>query len=165
MMHSKSRTSERRRLGVQMVLRGISQAKVAQVMSVSVRSVGKWMVRYRQGGETSLATQPGAGRRPKLANRQEQAILRWFEHPATHYGFPTDLWTARRVAQLIEKKFGVHFNHRYLNQWLTERNITSQKPERVPRERDQAKIDRWVRHDWPRIKKSSPTPGVSGSHR
>lgn len=153
MTHSTSRTSERRRLAVQMVLNGTPQVEVAQLMGVSARSVRKWMRRYRRRGEEGLMTQPVTGRPPKLARRQEQSVLGWLQHPATRYGFATDLWTARRVAQLIEKKFAVHFNHRYINQWLTQRNITPQKPERVPRERDQAKIDDWRRRDWPRIQK------------
>jgi len=158
MIFSKTRTPERRRLAVQMVLNGTAQSEVARSIGVSARSVRKWMQRYRQQGETGLQTRPRAGRTPKLTRRAERSVLSWLQHPATRYGFATDLWTARRVAQLIEKKFGVQFNHRYLNQWLTRRNITPQKPERIPRERDQTKIDHWLRRDWPRIQKKRREP-------
>lgn len=63
-----------------------------------------------------------------------------------------DLWSAPRVASLIQRKFGKKFHPHYLNQWLAERRITSQKPERQARERDDREVRRWLREEWPRIK-------------
>jgi transposase len=67
------------------------------------------------------------------------------------------LWTAPRVAQLIERTFGVKFHPRYLNAWLTARDIAPQKPRRQPRERDQDEIDRWIDEDWPRLQQTART--------
>jgi transposase len=79
--------------------------------------------------------------------------LRWLADNPTEHGFPTELWTAGRLGQLIEREFGVAFNPRYLSAWLRCRGITPQKPQRVPRERDPAEIQVWLATDWPRIKK------------
>ena len=73
------------------------------------------------------------------------------------FGFSTELWTAPRVAELIRRKFRKTFHPHYVNQWLAERRITSQKPERQARERDEREVRRWLREEWPRIKK---VPGV-----
>ena len=94
---------------------------------------------------------------------QGQVALGWLTKPATEFGFATELWTAPRVAKLIEKEFGVAYHPRYLNEWLTARGITPQKPRRVPRERDQAEIDRWVAEELPRIKKKSAKTGLTSS--
>ena len=39
---------------------------------------------------------------------------------ATRYGFPTDLWTLKRIADVIEREFGVHYNTTYI--WQLPRN-------------------------------------------
>ena len=50
------------------------------------------------------------------------------------FGFDTELWTCRRLGQLIGEEWDVHMNVRYLAQWLRQRGFTPQKPQRIPRE-------------------------------
>lgn len=147
---------KRRRLAVDRVNAGYSQTEVAAFLGVEARSVRRWMKAYRQGGDEALAAKPRAGRPAHLTPTQAHTVLGWFGHSPTTFGFPTELWTAPRVASLIQERFGVRFNHRYLCAWLTQRGITPQKPERQARERDQARIDRWITDDWPRILKKGP---------
>ena len=90
-------------------------------------------------------------------------MLGWLNEPPTEHGFDTDLWTARRVAELIHTTFGVRFHPNYLRQWLAERNHTPQKPARRARQRDQAAIDRWAAGDWPRIQKRRGTTTPTSS--
>jgi len=144
---------KRRRLAVDRVNAGYSQTEVAAFLGVEPRSVRRWMKAYREGGHDALAAKPRPGRPTHLTPTQADTVLGWFRHSPTTFGFPTELWTARRVAHLIQERFGVDFNHRYLSAWLTQREITPQKPERQARERDQARIDRWIAKDWPRILK------------
>ena len=48
----------------------------------------------------------------------------------TEFGLPTELWTASRVAQVIERTYGITFHPRYLDAWLADRDITPHKPKR-----------------------------------
>jgi transposase len=100
-----------------------------------------------------LSAKPHPGRPPRLTEEREQQVLSWIRHNPTEFGFATELWTAPRVAQVIQQRFGVSFHPRYLNQWLTEHGIRPQKPERQPRERDEQAIQRWLAQDWPRLEK------------
>jgi transposase len=93
-----------------------------------------------------------------LTAEQASQVLMWLDQSPTQFGFPTERWTAPRVAELIRRSFGVEMNHRYLNAWLSARGITPQIPERVPRERDDDLIKWWVEHEWPRLKKSPREP-------
>ena len=79
--------------------------------------------------------------------------MSWLGRGARDFGFTTELWTAPRVTELIERRFGVRMNHRYVSDWLARRRITPQVPERRPRERDEGAIRAWVARDWPAIKK------------
>src|SRR5262245_51074974 len=153
---------KRRRLAVERVNAGYSQVEVAEFLGVSDRSVRRWMKTYRDGGQTALAAKPRPGRPTHLTPEQTQQVLGWFRYSPKAFGFATELWTARRVAQLIEERFGVSFHARYLNAWLTQRGITPQKPQKQARERDQIRIDRWIAFDWPRIlKKGLPKTRMS----
>jgi transposase len=147
----------RRRLAVARIRADYTQQEVAEFLGVSTRSVQRWMQAYRERGTAGLKAKPHPGATPKLSAAQERRVLQWFRHSPREFGFATELWSAPRVAQVIQRKFHKKFNWRYLNQWLAARRITSQKPERQARERDKREVRRWVREELPRIKK---VPGV-----
>jgi len=149
----KEELERRRRLGVSRVLAGYRQATVAKFLGVHPGSVSRWMKAYRRGGDKALAGSDPSGRPPKLTLRQERQVLGWFRHSPKSFGFPTELWTAARVAWVIYRKWRVKFHPRYLSQWLAERRITPQKPRFQAREQDEDEVQRWLREDWPRIKK------------
>ena len=147
---------DRRRLAVRRVEDGWSQRDVAAFLGVHPVTVGKWVARYRAKGEAGLVAKPTPGRPPFLTPDQAAPVLGWLADPPTKHGFPTDLWTARRVAELIERKLNVRFHPHYLREWLSKRDYTPQKPARPAKQRDPAEVDRWTRDDWPRIQKKSP---------
>lgn len=154
---SPTELESRRVQAVRRVTEGYSTAEVAEFFGVGQRTVRGWVRHWRRcGGDRALRAKAASGRPPKLTKTQERQVLAWLRHCPTRFGFSTSLWTAKRVAWLIAKRFNVRFNRRYLIRWLARRNITPQKPARVPRERDQDAIDHWIEHDWPRIKKKRP---------
>jgi transposase len=156
-MRSKGSASEleaRRRLAVARVNEGWAQKDVAAFLGVSTKAVSNWMAAYRKSGDDGLKGKPHPGPKPKLSKRQERAVLAWLAKSPQAFGYKTDLWTTRRLAELIEKKYGVRFHSNYLAEWLTRRDYSPQKPEVKAVERDNPAIARWVAEDWPRIKKS-----------
>jgi len=134
-----------------------SQRDVAEFLGVHPVTVAKWVARHRADANDGLKAKPAPGRPRFLTDAQERKVLGWLNELPTEHGFATDLWTARRVAELILRKFGVRFHPNYLREWLSTRNYTPQKPARRARQRDQAAIDRWVAEDWPRIQKRRGT--------
>ena len=146
--------ARRRRLAVERVRGGYSTEEVAEFLGVSDRAVRGWVAAFRGDGDEGLCARPAPGRPPKLTDDQEAIVLGWLDCRPTDLGFPTDLWTAARVGQLIRHRWGVRFNHRYLADWSRRRGMTPQRPRRVPRERDPRAIAAWVRDEWPRIQKT-----------
>jgi len=62
------------------------------------------------------------------------------------------LWTAARVARVIERKFGLDYHPEHVRRILKRRLAwTSQKPRRKPRERDDKEVACWVGDGFPRI--------------
>jgi transposase len=143
----------RRYLAVRRLLDGASVQEVAEFLEVQPRSVQRWWRVFSEQGWDGLAAIAVIGRPRKLTPTQEKIVLRWLHDPPTNFGFDTELWTCRRLAQLIEEEWDIGLNARYLARWLRQRGFTPQKPQRIPRERRVEVIDQWLVRDWPRIKK------------
>jgi len=149
----------RRRLAVQRVREGYSTGEVAQFLGVDPSSVWRWVIACRTHGPRGLVARPVSGRPAKLSRTQEKIVLRWLTHNPIEYGFVTELWTCKRLAQLIKEEFDVRFHPAYLSVWLRARNRTPQKPQRVAREHDPEEIAQWLAIQWPRIKKKRGAEG------
>ena len=150
---SPAELEHRRCLAVERVLDGDSTAEVADFLGVDPSSVRRWVAAFRRQGLAGLAARPATGRPPRLTTTQEKIVRRWLADSPTEHGFATELWTAPRLAQIIERQWGIHFHPDYLTAWLRQRGFTPQKPRRKARERDDEAIARWLAQDWPRIKK------------
>ncbi len=157
-MRSKGTAAEleaRRQSAVARVNEGWAQKDVAAFLGVHRVTVAKWVARHRADTDNGLKAKPTPGRPRLLTAAREQTVLGWLTESPTKHGFDTDLWTAKRVAQLIRTKFGVAFHPSYLREWLTKRNHTPQKPARRAKQRNPEAIAAWLKKDWPRIKKRS----------
>lgn len=153
---SPSELEYRRQLAVRRIIEdGYSVDDVADFFGVDPSSVRRWVGAFRCQGESGLLAHPVSGRPSKLTSTQEKIVGRWLNENPIALGFPTELWTASRLAHLIEQEFKVRFNPEYLTVWLRRHGFTPQKPRRVPRERDPSAIAAWLHHDWPRIKKEA----------
>jgi len=70
------------------------------------------------------------------------------------FGWRTDVWTTRRVAELIRKKFSIDYHFTHVARILHTLNWSPQKPERRALERNEAAIQKWKATDWERVKKT-----------
>jgi|HubBroStandDraft_4_1064222.scaffolds.fasta_scaffold532441_2 transposase len=150
---SRSELENRRHLAVQSVKAGYTQRAVAKFWGVHEDTVGQWVRSRDRGGEQALNARVRAARPSCLSDQQWQQVAQWVEQNPMNFGYPNELWTSRRVADQIEKHFGVRFNYRYVSGRLAQMRITPQKPQHQPREKDQQEIDRWLKEDWRRILK------------
>ena len=143
----------RRKRAIALLEKGHSQAEVTKMVGACHRSVGRWQKMARAGPD-GLAAKPHPGRKRCLSYKQHRRLEKLLLKGATAHGWPNDLWTATRVAEVIEKKFGVEYHPEHVRKILKERlGWTSQKPECRARQRDEKEIERWKREEVPRIKK------------
>lgn len=123
------------------------------MVGVDRRSVRRWNAAYRQKGERALAAKAAPGRPPKLTAQDKARWERRLFRGGNAAGFPTDLWTCPRVAELLRSRFGVRYHVDYVGSLLHSLGWSPQKPERRAIERDEEAIQRWVKRQGPRIKK------------
>jgi len=156
---------ERRRCrAVALVKQGHGQTEVARLVHASARSVRRWWRAYQRMGAAGLAAKPPPGRPHRLSPRRQRALVQRLLKGARANGFPTDLWTCPRIAELIERRYGVRYHVDHIPRLLARLGFSCQKPERRALERDEAAIRGWVARDWPRIKKSPSPAGPPRFH-
>ena len=156
---------QRRRHAVALLKQGMKPAAVARVLKVSAVSVGRWRAAMVEGGAKALAAKPVPGRPLKLSVARRQQLAEMLLKGPTHFGFETELWTLDRIAEVIERRFGVSYHPSQVWRILLSLGWSCQKPDCRARERDEQAVERWRRVDWPRIKKSrerGPNRAVSG---
>ena len=139
-----------RRRAVQLVEAGESPTTIARILGVTPSSVHRWRRMARQ--PDGLAAKPASGAKRRLSDAQLCVLERLLLEGATAYGFPNQLWTAARVAQIIQRYFSIEYHPDYVRRLLHRRlQWTSHKPQVRASERDDKEIERWKADEFPRI--------------
>ena len=155
---SSAELERRRRDAVAMLKQGAKPAAVAKALGVSLVSVGRWRKTCREGGGMkALAARPHPGRPPKLTAGQRRQLAGLLARGPAGHGYRTELWTLARVAEVIAARFGVRYHPSQVWRILLSMGWSCQQPQCRARERDEQRIARWRRVDWPRIKKRPRT--------
>jgi transposase len=154
---------ERRRLRALALLDdGLLPSEVAQRVGVDRRSVRRWKAVAREHGEAGVRARAATGRPSKLNLRQKRRLEALLLKGPLAAGFDTDLWSCPRVTELIKQRFGIDYHVDHVGRLLHDLGWSPQKPTRRALERDEPQIRRWVREDWPRVKKT-PAAGARRS--
>lgn len=143
---------------MELLAQGLAPVEVAYQIGVDRRSVRRWKAAVRKRGKGALKAKPAPGRPPALEFKVWGRIERILLKGALAAGYPTDLWTCPRIAEVIERKFAVSYHPDHVGRVLHQLGWSPQKPERRAVERDEGEIQRWVKEEWPRVKK---TPRVA----
>lgn len=151
----------RRRKAVSLLQDGKSNTEVARLVGVDVSSVKRWKRAAAEGGSAALAAKPNRGRPPRLTPEQKQELAQIVRVGPLAAGFRNNLWTCRRVGQVIRQRFGVQYHRDHVGRLLHALGFTQQKPQRRATQRDEVVIEHWRTQEWERIKKRDAAPKLS----
>src|SRR5574341_1377062 len=119
----------RRKRAVQAVAEGQPRSAVAQVLGIHPKTVARWVRLARRPGGLDARPQPGPT--PGLTDADLRRLEGLLVQGAKAHGWPNQLWTAARVARLIDRRFGVRYHPEHVRKVLKRRlGWTSQKPRR-----------------------------------
>jgi len=147
---------KRRMRAANMLRRGFTQAQVAAKLDVSRQSVSRWAQTIARTGETGLRKAGRAGRLPRLDAHQRAKLMSSLKAGALAAGYGTDLWTLKRVGQLIKEQTGLKYSQSGVWHVLANLGFSCQRPVGRALERDEAQIEHWKRRRWPALKKTPP---------
>jgi transposase len=146
---------------VQSVQDGESPEVVARTLRITSRTIYRWLAQYRRGGWHALKAKPLAGRPPKLDDKK----LKWIYNAVTQknplqFRFQFALWTREMVVDLINEKYGVRLAANSVGRLLAQLGITPQKPLHRAIERDESLVQKWLKVEYPKIKKTAKAQGA-----
>ncbi len=144
---------ERRKQAWKLKEQGWPQKDIAVALGVSEGAVSHWMKRGREGGVEALKAHPPEGVSPRLTAEQKAHIPELLAKGAQAYGFRGEVWTARWVAEVIFRTFGVRYHRDHVGRLLREAGWSRQQPIERASQRDEQAIKQWYEQRWPAMKK------------
>lgn len=134
---------------------GWAQHDIAVALDVTEGAVSKWIHHATTAGRKALRSHSSPGPPAKLSDAQRCQIPDFLRHGAEAYGFRGDVWTCRRVVQVIEWEFGVRYHKDHVSRLLRELGWTPQIPNTRAVQRDEAAIARWRTEVWPTLRRQA----------
>lgn len=134
---------------------GWTQQHIAQALGVTQGAVSQWLQRATVQGPEALRDHPGPGATPVLSLEQQAQLVALLLEGAETCGFRGDVWTCRRVRQLIKDQFAVCYHPAHVSRILAHLGWTPQKPIIRATQRDETAIAEWYDERWPTLKKSA----------
>jgi len=143
-----------RQRGLALLEQGKKTREVAELLNVTMRAVQRW--KYEAKRPRKKAARP-PGRPRKLSAKQVQRLEKALDRGAYEFGYAEDYWTLDRIAHVIWELLEVRYSTSAVWHVMQRMGWSSQRPQRVPLQRDDEAIERWKEEELPRIKKVSPT--------
>jgi transposase len=88
---------------------GLSLNEVGRQIGCNPSSVMRWRDARRHGGLDGLRVRFSPGRPLKLRAAQRKRLVRLLLKGPLAQGYRTNLWTTARIAEMIEREFGVSY--------------------------------------------------------
>ena len=145
---------ERRWRALRLLDKGHSLNEVGRMIGCAPSSVMRWRDMRRRRGKRGLKVGSSPGRPPKLGAKERRRLVTLLLKGATAHGYRTELWTTARIAELIEREFGVSYHRDHVGRLMRAIGWSHQKPKKRALERSETTIEQWKRDEWPRVKKT-----------
>ena len=108
----------RRLAAARELLTGITQSEVARHYGVSRTTASRWQRSIVQKGVDGLRKRRATGRPSRLTADQIDGIRQMYFEGAAAHGFSRDRWTTSRLAQAIDRKFGIRYDQDHVGRLM-----------------------------------------------
>jgi transposase len=151
---AKGDLSESKRILVLLALAAGQLVKdIAQVLQISIETIRQSIHRYLSGGISGIKSKQSPGRPSKLTKNQRKKLTGWLNLGPENMGFLGACWRTPMIQWLIQEKFGVFYNARYLSELLKNMGFSYQKATFVADKRNENARREWLEKEWPKIRK------------
>jgi putative transposase len=122
----------RRLAAARELLNGVTQSTVARRYGVSRTTASRWQRSIVMRGVDGLRKRRATGRPSRLTADQVDVIRRMFQEGAAAHGFARDRWTTGRLAEAIERRFGIRYDRDHVGRLMYKFGLREQRPEPAP---------------------------------
>lgn len=123
----------------------LEQQVIKAYLYISVKSVKRWIKRYKSKGIDFVRDENRSGRSSGLNIEQQEHLKNKIQESNQR------VWVARHVAVLIQTLFGVLYSVGYLPQLLKKLGLSFHKAETTLIKRDSEKCRVWIQEILPEI--------------
>ncbi|MBK8973482.1 MAG: IS630 family transposase [Hahellaceae bacterium] len=146
---------EKRKQAVRMFKKGYKYQDIADTVGVHYQTVSKWLIAYKKEGFLGIKAQrqgrpAGSGKRLSLEQENRIKYLIMDKTP-DQMKLDYALWTRKAVMELVSQETGVDLSIRSVGNYLAGWGFTPQKPTRRAYEQSPAKVEQWLKEDYPAI--------------
>ena len=159
--HNRSFLEWRRHRGWALFLQGWSQKDIATALGVTEGAVSQWITRAQTGGKESLNQRKAPGARPKLSSEQLAPLPALLLRGAEAFGFCGNAWTCERIAQVIQREWGITYSSRHVRVLLHHCGWSYQRPKRRAIQQKEEAIQEWHTTRLPDLKKGQTKAGIN----
>ena len=121
----------RRKKGYELLRKGVRKTDIARALGVDWKTVRRRERRMENEGGTSWKDVKPSGKPSKLTGKRREALMNILIKGALTRGFPTDIWTLKRVAEVIRQEFGVEYSVTHVWRVLRDLGFSSRVPQLV----------------------------------
>jgi len=151
----REKLEQRRLKAAKLFEKGVTLADIAHKLKVDPSNVSRWYAKWKKHGIAGLKSKGKPGPESKLTPTDINNIQKSLLKSPTEFGFQTEFWTLPLISELIKKLTGIKYHPGYLWWFMTRLGWTCKKPEIVSKNRDEKKVQYWIKKTWPRIKKKT----------
>jgi transposase len=144
---------DRRRRALALLDDGLSLNEVGRQIGCNPSSVMRWRDARRHGGLDALQVRFSPGRPLKLVVAERKRLVRLLLKGPMAQDYRTNLWTTARIAEMVEREFGVRYHRDHIGRLMNSLGWSPQKPERRTLERNETEINYWKEKDCPDFKR------------
>ena len=153
-MVAKLTEAQRKRVKAARLLQaGKPAAQVALAVGVARQTIYTWKRVLDEKGVDGLRAMVNVGRPGQLHSADFKWLDAALREGAQAHGFGTELWTLKRVGDVIKRQFGIKFSDVHIWRLLGSMGFSSQKPERRAIERNEDAVRDWKKRKLPALKK------------
>ena len=136
---------------IQLRANGVAPEVIARSFGVTTQTVYNWTSRAKRFGQSSLKSTKATGAPPALGEKEFKDLALCLRHPASKFGYSTDLWSGPRVRHFIKHRYGIDYHPGHMPRFLRRLGLVQKFPERRALEQDPEMVRLWKEERLPEI--------------
>ena len=128
---TKSSKEYRRAQAVLYKAQGMSSAQIARLLGVHLRTVQRWVARYKERGVAGFKDKPRPGRKPKVTKEARKKLLEAALKSPRLFGFLKNNWSLEMLRLYLKKETGIEISDEHVRRLLKKHGVVYKRPKLV----------------------------------